>query len=298
MTPDKPVDFYYDEATHSYYVAGKKVPSVTFLLAKHGITPSYARVDPQVLAYKAQRGTLVHKEIEDFVLDGVEGMTPECEYFINHIYPLCKSWLTEVRLFSEWYCGTCDLVGFPNDEEAWVVDTKTGHVDKNAVAWQTRMYARIMPMLEGKKVRYFVYDAKADGGKLIEVQPTPDTEIDKLLEAEKNGVLYTPTMLAIKEDTVAKLVDYEASIANLERNLKEMKDLREAVYKELKSEFEKQGVTEYESANLKIAYVKPYKRDGFDTKAFAKDEPALYEKYYKPTNVSASLRVTLKEVSA
>lgn len=293
-------DTYFDEATHTYYVDGYIKPSVTFLLAKHGITPSFAGVNRELLAYKAQRGTLVHEDIATASQTGEAGISPESQHFVKDVLKKCKEWWAEVKLFGQDYCGTVDLVGFPNAKEAWIIDTKTGHVDKNAVGWQTRMYARLLVELfadkfKGRTLRYFVYDAKPEGSKLIEVTPAPDAEIERLIEAEKNGTIYTPTPLVVSEATEARLLELEKQITDLETQTKKLNDERTKLHAEIKKQFEEKGVTEFETESLYFKYVKPYTRDGFDSKLFAKEHARLYKKYYKPSYVSASLRVTLKE---
>ena len=54
----------FDEKTHTYTDDGKHLISVTQLMKKHGLAPDYSGVSESVLGAKAQRGTLIHKEIE------------------------------------------------------------------------------------------------------------------------------------------------------------------------------------------------------------------------------------------
>ena len=57
----------FNEDKHEYTLDGKKLISVTQLMSKYGLAPDYSNVDPEVLKRKAQRGTLIHKEIEDYL---------------------------------------------------------------------------------------------------------------------------------------------------------------------------------------------------------------------------------------
>ena len=56
----------FDEETHTYYDQDNKpFISTTKLLEVGGITPSYDFVDKDLLKASADKGNLVHKEIED-----------------------------------------------------------------------------------------------------------------------------------------------------------------------------------------------------------------------------------------
>ena len=59
----------FKEDTHRYFdlKTGKELISVTTLLRKHGLAPNYGNVDPQVLKAKAERGKLIHLEIEKYI---------------------------------------------------------------------------------------------------------------------------------------------------------------------------------------------------------------------------------------
>ena len=59
----------FDENLHKYTVDGKEVISVTQLLQKHKITPSYDAVDKELLRMASERGTLIHEEVENWIKD-------------------------------------------------------------------------------------------------------------------------------------------------------------------------------------------------------------------------------------
>ena len=75
----------YNEFWHTYKLNGKIIPSVTQLLD----TGEYNNVPEDFLEYSRQKGTLVHKEIEEYLKEGKKGFTQEFEEF--------------VRLFSKYY---------------------------------------------------------------------------------------------------------------------------------------------------------------------------------------------------
>ncbi len=71
---------YHDE-THTYYVDGIKVPSVTQIVAL--ILPSpYKNIEPSVLKQAADLGSALHKEIELYEQEGVIGSSMEFKYYV------------------------------------------------------------------------------------------------------------------------------------------------------------------------------------------------------------------------
>lgn len=75
----------YNDEWHTYKLNGKIIPSVTQLLD----TGEYNNVPEDFLEYSRVKGTLVHKEIEEYLKEEKKGFTQEFEEF--------------VRLFSKYY---------------------------------------------------------------------------------------------------------------------------------------------------------------------------------------------------
>lgn len=72
---DFETDVSFDSEWHTYRVANKIVPSVTQLLDDG--TYDNANISKDTLEYAQKKGTLVHKEIEEWLEDGIEGFTEE-----------------------------------------------------------------------------------------------------------------------------------------------------------------------------------------------------------------------------
>ena len=76
----------FDENLHKYTVDGKEVISVTQLLQKHKITPSYDAVDKELLRVASERGTLIHEEVEKWIKEGDNGFTEESEKICDYLF--------------------------------------------------------------------------------------------------------------------------------------------------------------------------------------------------------------------
>lgn len=64
---------------HTYRLNGKLLPSVTQLLDDG----TYDNVDADILKYAQDKGTLVHKEVQEWLESGKEGFTDEFYQFVE-----------------------------------------------------------------------------------------------------------------------------------------------------------------------------------------------------------------------
>lgn len=69
----------FDEEWHVYRYNGKLLPSVTQLLDDG----EYKNVDKNILEYARKKGTIVHKEIQDYLESHLEGVTSEFYEFLR-----------------------------------------------------------------------------------------------------------------------------------------------------------------------------------------------------------------------
>jgi hypothetical protein len=64
----------YNDELHYYFVDGIRVPSVSEIIKKHAnkfnVYDDYKNVDPEILRLAALKGTRLHKEIEDYEING------------------------------------------------------------------------------------------------------------------------------------------------------------------------------------------------------------------------------------
>lgn len=290
----------YNDATHTYFLDGEKVISVTQLLAEQNITPNFSKVpvDPAVLSYATERGTVLHEEIQNFIEEGIDGFSDEFQYFKACIYPLREKWFSEVLVYCDDYAGRCDLIGVSANQPTLVVDTKTGSSwTRNSVAWQTSLYARCLPELVGDNAEMKCLDLK--NFKLVDLERVDEKEVQKLLECHKNGEVYQAPQLAVTPDAVKELLALEQAVIELENTTKSMKEARDALRENFKLLFIQQGVKEYESPQLKITYIAPSTRDGgVDSARLKKDLPEIYAQYHKPdVAVKDSVRITIRSAS-
>ena len=105
--------------------------------------------------------------------------------------------------------------------------------------------------------------------------------MDKLIRVEQNTALLNPQV--------------SNKLAEFERMAKEIKAKRDELVQKILEEMESHGLLKVETDELTITYVAPYSKEAFDSKAFRKDNPDLYDQYVKISTVKASVRMAVKE---
>ena len=138
----------FDEATHTYTLDGKVLPSVTTVLKP---LYSFDGIPPEVVERKRQIGKAVHKAIELDLADDLNAasLAPEvAPYFAAWVRfkvefrPESQGGGSEVRVHTASYAGTVDLItGRVGHGDTWVIDFKTSAQVGPVVALQTAAYA-------------------------------------------------------------------------------------------------------------------------------------------------------------
>ena len=104
---------------------------------------------------------------------------------------------------------------------------------------------------------------------------------DKLIRVEQNTALLNPQV--------------SQKLAEFERLAKDIKAKRDDLIQRILEEMEAHGLLKVETDELTITYVAPYSKEAFDSKAFRKDNPDLYDEYVKISTVKASVRMAVKD---
>lgn len=104
--------------------------------------------------------------------------------------------------------------------------------------------------------------------------------MDKLIRIEQNTALLNP--------------EVSSRLAEFERMAKEIKAKQDELKQRVLAEMEEHGILKIETDELIINYIAPSNRETFDSKAFRKDNPDLYDNYVKISEVSASVRMKVK----
>lgn len=105
--------------------------------------------------------------------------------------------------------------------------------------------------------------------------------MDKLIRVEQNTALLNPQV--------------SQELAEFEKLAKNIKAKQDELKQRILEEMEAHGLIKIETDDLTITYIAPTSRETFDSKAFRKDNPDLYDEYVKISTVKASVRMAVKE---
>ena len=287
----------FDENLHKYTVDGKEVISVTQLLQKHRITPSYDAVDKELLRVASERGTLIHEEVEKWIESGECGFTEESEKICDYLFERAdekSKIISEQMVANDVVAGRFDIL-FTHAKKLVLADIKTGNTKHlYGWSWQLSLYSYLYEKMYGKKIDSLeIFWAKNDGMTVIPCEYVGDEKIENLLKAEREGRLISDVDLGVSEEELEDLTELMQEITVKEKELKLLKDMVDSVKTVLYGTMEKEGIKTVDRGNLKITYVAPSCRTSVDSKKLEKEEPEIYKKYVKTTTVAGSIKITL-----
>jgi hypothetical protein len=290
----------FDEEKHQYTNArtGEVLPSVTQIInAVYG--SGLEKAPSKFVERAAEKGTIIHKEIDTYLTKGTIGETTEfqtwlnwsgfskkkisCAYLAEHIVS------TDTKYGS--FAGTVDF--FAN---GFIYDWKTSKTAtrKQVEKWQMQlsMYCYALRKMgnivnEPLKVVHIT-----DNVEIINVDYLGDEWVENTVK-----MYYEGQKIENKPETSLQTVD-EQTLAHFGNVLKQIADLEksiEPIREQIKAEMEKRGILNLKLGNVSISYVAHTKRKTFDTKRFKADNAEMYEQYTKESEVKSSIRIKVEE---
>ena len=286
----------FDDNLHKYTVDGKEVISVTQLLQKHKITPSYDAVDKELLRVASERGTLIHEEVEKWIKEGDNGFTEESEKICDYLFERAdekSKIISEQMVANDIVAGRFDVL-YTHAKKLVLTDIKTGNTKHLfGWSWQLSLYKYLYEKMYGKEINSLEILWANGDLTVIPCEYVGDEKIENLLKAEREGRLISDVDLGVSEEELEDLTELMEEIKAKEDELKLMKEKVDKVKEILYGTMEKEGVKTVDRGNLKITYVAPSSRISVDSKKLEKEEPEIYKKYIKTTTVAGSIKITL-----
>ena len=287
----------FDENLHKYTVDGEEVISVTQLLQKHRITPSYDSVDKELLRVASERGTLIHEEVEKWIESGECGFTEEAERicdYLNSTADRDSQIISEQIVANDIVAGRFDVL-YTHAKKLVLTDIKTGNTKHLfGWSWQLSLYKYLYEKMYGKEIDSLqILWAKNGGMTVIPCEYVGDEKIENLLNAEREGRLISDVDLGVSEEELEEFEELMEDIKSKEEELKVLKEKVDKVKGILYDTMGKEGVKTVDRGKLKITYVAPSSRTSVDSKKLEKEEPEIYKKYVKTTTVEGNIKITL-----
>lgn len=293
----------FDEVEHSYTLGKKKLSGVTALLGRQIFQSKYDGVPKNFMQDAADRGSRIHRQIEMYESFGGEILSKELDSYIklkskNKFHVIETEWLVSDN---KHVASSIDLIfGKEGEEGVYLYDTKTtSHLDIEYLSWQLSIYKYLF-LLDNPDVKILGLgacwlpnpDKKYGRPKMVEVPEKPMEWVKELIECDARGEQWVnpEAPVAKEESSLAVPVDLCETIAEFLRFEKAVKDLKE----KLKVMLEEHGVKKWECDAFTATITPAGKTSKFDSKAFAKDHPDLYDEYMGESERKSSIRITLK----
>ena len=112
--------------------------------------------------------------------------------------------------------------------------------------------------------------------------------------ARMQEIKTAPTLVRMEGDNAVLIPSASAMLAEFERQVEAIEEKQKELKQRILAEMEANGIIKIETDELGISYVASYPKEQFDSKAFRKDNPDLYDKYVKISTVAASVRMKVK----
>lgn len=297
----KPCGVTFDEDLHIYYTGdGKPLTGVTSLMKKHGLSPDYSMVPPDVLERAAERGTAVHKALQSYD----DGDTAVSDATVK-AYAKAMAMKGLQVIASEYLVSDNECVASCIDKvlaDCSLADVKTTaepHYD--SVRWQLSIYKHLFEAQNPGMTVPHIYLIHVRNGKVKveELKPVDGAEVRRLLECEREGMPYTQEtqengLIPLDSSEEVQLIRVETEMANLAEKTAKLKAVRDAIYAKLYDSLSKAKVKSVDRGSYKVTLVAPSVREGIDSARLKKELPEIAEKYAKTSEVKGGVRVTIK----
>ena len=282
----------FNEWLHVYTASdGHTLIGVTELMKRHGLSPDYGGISKDVLEKAAARGTAIHQLLQDYD-DGKAVIEDENlkAYKALGLKVHCSEYLVSdneiVATFIDKVLDDCSLA-----------DVKTtSSVHRRPLEWQLSIGAYLFELQNpGKKVPHLYCIHVRDGkAKLIEVSRIPNEAVERLLECERCGVVYSDNpvpadaALALEEQAVV-LAEQLDHIARLKLAIKDTEQASAELQQRLYDYMTENNLDEMACELGTFVRKAPYTKKALDSTRLKKEKPELYEQYLKESEIKGSI---------
>ena len=294
----------FDSVSHSYLLDGSKLlMGVTELMKKHNLGADYSNIPEATLKKAAEEGTAIHQEIEAY--DSGEAVF--ASELIDEYKKMCseyglKSAASELPVSDyELIASAIDKVYEGKKGHAILVDIKTTlELHKRPLQWQLGIYKclfeRQNPDIPVDGCFCLWIDKKKKSIKgLIPIEPVSEAEVESLLDAERQGLIYIDenavkdASLALPEDELATYVNNAVTIAELKAKIKEIEAAMADAGDKLLTYMEANNLDEMSAPGGVFKRKASYSQTRVDSAKLKKDFPAVWQKVAKETSVKGSV---------
>lgn len=290
----------FDEEHHRYFLGEKELSGITGTLIKKAFPDTYKGIPDAVLAKAAERGSVVHQNLELFDticnsdVNIMPSVLPEVKdynemlisYGLHHVDS--EYLVTDNKNFA----SAIDKVLADDEGNIYLADIKTTatlHYDN--VSLQLSIYAKWFeeqnPDLKVKEIVCMWF--KNGQSKFQPLPRVSDEQIDELINAYLTNDTDYQYKVEVPEQFSALEQEYRLITARIDAMKIVQDGLKEKIMKMMEDNKQKSIKTNIGS----YSYVEATTKKTFDMKLFKDTEPEHYEYYLKETATKPSLRIKL-----
>lgn len=290
----------FDEEQHRYFLDEKELSGITGTLIKKAFPDTYKGIPDAVLAKAAERGSVVHQNLELFDtvcnsdINIMPSVLPEVKDYNEMLISYGLHHVDSEYLVSdnENFASAIDKVLADNEGNIYLADIKTTatlHYDN--VSLQLSIYAKWFeeqnPDLKVKEIVCMWF--KNGQSKFQPLPRVADYQIDDLINAYLADDAEYQYKVEVPEQFSALEQEYRLITARVDALKIKQDELKEKIMKMMEDNKQKSIKTQFGS----YSYVAATTKQTFDTKLFKDTEPDHYEHYLKETTTKPSLRIKL-----
>lgn len=290
----------FDEGKHQYTNArtGKVIPSVTQIIsAVYG--SGLENAPSKFVERAAEKGTVIHKEIDTYLKTGKFGETKEFEawhkWFCFGVKPANMNYENEIMVYADTpygpVAGQADMLynGFLEDWKSWNKATKQ-LISKTQKQLSIYCYLlRKMGKIVNEPLKVVHITDKVE---VINVDYLGDEWVENTVK-----MYYEGQKVESKPETSLQTVDEQtlAHFGNVLKQIAELEKSIEPIREQIKDEMEKRKILSLKAGNVIISYIGAHKSKKFDVERFKAENVDLYKQYTKVSEVKSSIRIKVEE---
>lgn len=296
MTKLNPIPVVFNQEDHTYTNIDKfcELKGITSTLIHRVFPDKYKGIPQAILNRAADRGTIVHEDLELVETIGIEPTTDEGKNYLKlkekHGLNFLESEYTVSDL--EHYATNIDAIYEVEDNVVDIADYKTtSKFDKESVSWQLSICAYFLEMNNPHvKVRnlYGIW-LRGDIAELIRVDRHANDEVQALIQADINDESY---------DFSPEFPDYirenEIALYVLGKKINELTEEYNSIKSEVLNKMIENKDKSFDTGNLLITVLAPSIRTSFDSKKFMSEHGDIAKNYIKTSTTKESLKLTLR----
>jgi hypothetical protein len=287
----------FNPENHTYIYEGKQLSGVTSLLSATLFKDKYSGIDEEVLRKAAAYGTSVHETIELFETMGFDDVGNE----LTNYKKICKE--HGIRAIESEYlvsdnsriASSIDLVMENAAREVVLVDIKTtsGGIDRDYLSWQLSIYAYLFELQTGILVEELACVwLRHEESEYMTIPRRSNGDVMQLLDEYFSGCEVTVE----KQNLPMEVKNIANAISEVEKHLKDLTAQRDILKDKILWLMKANQCEKVEiDGKVLITYVAPTTKESLDTKKLKDENPELYEKYVRQSDVKESLRITIKK---